>query len=170
MKDLNLSEIFESMKKNDISEFILKDGGKFYEIRRGGFKPNIISGGMPVMQPAQGQVMGQQPVITQPQTTVTSGSPSTTSEPSGAKEEAASNYYELKSPLVGTFYSSPKPDAPSFVEVGTKVTKGQTVCIVEAMKNFNEIESEVDGVIKEICVKNGDLVEFGKALFRIEIQ
>ena len=169
MKDMNLTEIFESMKKNDISEFILKDGGKLYEIRRGGFKPNIISGGNQVMQPTQGQVIAQPQVISQPQGISTATS-STQESTTAQKEEKALNYYELKSPLVGTFYSSPKPDAPSFVEVGAKVTKGQTVCIVEAMKNFNEIECEVDGVIKEVCGKNGDLVEFNKVLFRIEIQ
>ena len=78
--------------------------------------------------------------------------------------------FEIKSPLVGTFYASPKPDSPAFVDVGVRVTKGQTLCIVEAMKNFNEIESEVDGIVREILVKPGDLVEFGKILFKIEVQ
>jgi acetyl-CoA carboxylase biotin carboxyl carrier protein len=169
MKDFDLSQIFESMKKNDINEVIFKDGGKLYEIRRGGFKQNIITGGgQPVMQTsAQGQPMTQQQqVFSQPQNTGSSSSQESKTQPA----ENPTNYYELKSPLVGTYYASPKPDSPSFVEVGAKVTKGQTICIVEAMKNFNEIECEVDGIVKEICVKNNDLVEFGKVLFRIEIQ
>ena len=85
-----------------------------------------------------------------------------------AAPAAADNYHEIKSPLVGTFYASAKPDAPAIVEVGSKVTKGMTLCIVEAMKNFNEIESDVDGVVREVCVKNGDIIEYGKVLFKIE--
>jgi len=73
----------------------------------------------------------------------------------------------VSSPFVGTFYRSPSPDSPTFVEVGSKVQKGQTLCIVEAMKLMNEIESEVDGVVAEILVANASPVEFGEQLFRI---
>jgi acetyl-CoA carboxylase biotin carboxyl carrier protein len=73
----------------------------------------------------------------------------------------------VSSPFVGTFYRSPSPDSPTFVEVGSKVQKGQTLCIVEAMKLMNEIESEVDGVVAEILVPNASPVEFGEQLFRI---
>jgi acetyl-CoA carboxylase biotin carboxyl carrier protein len=74
----------------------------------------------------------------------------------------------IPSPFVGTFYRAPSPDAPSFIEVGQTVRKGQVVCIVEAMKLMNEIESEVDGRVLEILVKNGEHVEYGQPLFRIE--
>jgi acetyl-CoA carboxylase biotin carboxyl carrier protein len=73
----------------------------------------------------------------------------------------------VSSPFVGTFYRAPSPDAPPFVEVGAKVKKGQTLCIVEAMKLMNEIESEVDGTVAEILVQNATPVEFGEQLFRI---
>jgi acetyl-CoA carboxylase biotin carboxyl carrier protein len=73
----------------------------------------------------------------------------------------------VNSPFVGTFYRSPSPDSPPFVEVGAKVKKGQTLCIVEAMKLMNEIESEVDGAVAEILVQNATPVEFGEPLFRI---
>jgi len=73
----------------------------------------------------------------------------------------------IASPMVGTFYRAPAPNAPPFVEVGEPVKKGQTLCIVEAMKLMNEIESEADGVIKEILVENGKPVEFGQRLFTI---
>ena len=69
--------------------------------------------------------------------------------------------------MVGTFYRAPAPNAPPFVEVGEPVKKGQTLCIVEAMKLMNEIESEADGVVKEILVENGKPVEFGQRLFTI---
>jgi acetyl-CoA carboxylase biotin carboxyl carrier protein len=73
----------------------------------------------------------------------------------------------VTSPFVGTFYRAPSPESPPFVDVGAKVKKGQTLCIVEAMKLMNEIESEQDGVIAEILVQNATPVEFGEALFRI---
>jgi acetyl-CoA carboxylase biotin carboxyl carrier protein len=73
----------------------------------------------------------------------------------------------VTSPFVGTFYRAPSPEAPPFVDVGAKVKKGQTLCIVEAMKLMNEIESETDGTVAEILVQNATPVEFGEALFRI---
>ena len=73
----------------------------------------------------------------------------------------------VSSPFVGTFYRAPSPDSPPFVEVGAKVKKGQTLCIVEAMKLMNEIESEVDGTVAEILVQNATPVEFGEPLFRV---
>ena len=73
----------------------------------------------------------------------------------------------VTSPFVGTYYRAPSPDSPPFTEVGAKVKKGQTLCIVEAMKLMNEIESEVDGVVAEAYAQNGSPVEFGEKLFRI---
>ena len=70
--------------------------------------------------------------------------------------------------MVGTFYRSPSPEAPSYVEIGSRVTKGQTLCILEAMKLMNELESEVDGVIREVLVEDADPVEYGQVLFRVE--
>ena len=78
------------------------------------------------------------------------------------------NLTEIPSPMVGTFYRAPAPEAPPYVEVGSHVTKGQTLCILEAMKLMNELESEVDGVVREILVANADPVEYGQVLFMIE--
>ena len=75
---------------------------------------------------------------------------------------------EIKSPMVGTFYQSPEPGAPPYVKVGTRVTVGQVVCIIEAMKIMNEIESEVAGVIREVAAQNAQPVEFGQALYRVD--
>lgn len=80
------------------------------------------------------------------------------------------NLYILKSPLVGTFYRAPSPESPPYVEVGDDVKKGQVLCIIEAMKIMNEIESEVQGKIVEIMVKNAEPVEFGQPLFKIEVR
>jgi acetyl-CoA carboxylase biotin carboxyl carrier protein len=81
---------------------------------------------------------------------------------------AAGPVVDVRSPMVGTFYRSPSPEAPAYVEVGSRVSKGQTLCILEAMKLMNELESEVAGVIREILVENADPVEYGQVLFRIE--
>jgi acetyl-CoA carboxylase biotin carboxyl carrier protein len=85
-----------------------------------------------------------------------------------APAPAAGNLVGIKSPMVGTFYRSPAPEAPSYVEVGSRVTKGQTLCILEAMKLMNELEAEVAGTIREIVVENSEPVEYGQVLFRIE--
>jgi len=76
--------------------------------------------------------------------------------------------HTVTSPLVGTFYSAPSPDSPSFVNVGDRVKKGQVIGIIEAMKLMNELESDFDGVIKEILVKDEDVVEYGQPLFILE--
>lgn len=74
----------------------------------------------------------------------------------------------IKSPIVGTFYSSPSPNDEPFVSTGKRIAKGQSVCIIEAMKIMNEIESEFDGIVKEILVSDGDLIEYGQPLIIIE--
>ncbi len=89
-------------------------------------------------------------------------------EDDGSDVEAGPALLEITSPMVGTFYRAPAPDAPPYVEVGDRVTKGQTVCILEAMKLMNELECEVSGTVREICVENADPVEYGEVLFRIE--
>lgn len=84
------------------------------------------------------------------------------------EKKCEENYKVIKSPMVGTFYSKPSPDKDSFVKVGDDIKKGQVVCIVEAMKLMNEIESEFDGEIVEVCVNDGDVVEYGMPLFKIK--
>ncbi len=83
-------------------------------------------------------------------------------------KEEEENYKIVKSPMVGTFYESSSPKANPFVKVGDRVKKGDVLCIIEAMKLMNEIESEYDGEIVEVCVKNEEMVEFGKPLFKIK--
>jgi acetyl-CoA carboxylase biotin carboxyl carrier protein len=75
---------------------------------------------------------------------------------------------EIKSPMVGTYYKSPEPAAEAYVKLGARVTSGQVVCIIEAMKIMNEIESEVQGTVREICVENAQPVEFGQVLYRVD--
>ena len=83
-------------------------------------------------------------------------------------EAIPSDLLEVKSPMVGTFYRSPSPEADPFVEVGGRINKGKTLCIIEAMKLMNQIEAEVDGTIEKILVENGKPVEFGQTLFLVK--
>lgn len=87
---------------------------------------------------------------------------------SAESEDETQRLVTVTSPIVGTFYRSPTPDAAHFVEVGMKVSKGQVLCIIEAMKLMNEIESDVDGLVVKILVENGQPVEYGEPLFLIE--
>jgi len=87
------------------------------------------------------------------------------SEP--ARKEPTDNLYFFKAPIVGTFYSTPKPDAEPFVRVGDPVRKGMVICIIEAMKLFNQIECDVDGTVARVLVESGQPVEFGEPLFEI---
>jgi len=77
------------------------------------------------------------------------------------------NLSEVRSPLVGVFYAAPSPNNPPFVKIGQKIKKGDVLCIIEAMKQMNEITAEVEGEIADVCIKNGDIVEFNQVLFKI---
>ena len=112
-------------------------------------------------------VASHQPVLVAPQMPVASPAPATIVESAPVATDVPAGV-TLNSPMVGTFYRAPSPGAEPFVKVGDAVKKGQVVCIIEAMKLLNEVEAEEDGIIKDICVENGQPVEFGQALFIIE--
>jgi acetyl-CoA carboxylase biotin carboxyl carrier protein len=84
------------------------------------------------------------------------------------KPEPKSKFLEVKSPMVGTFYKAPEPGAPAYVTAGARVSKGQILCIIEAMKIMNEIESEFSGVVREVLVEDSHPIEYGQVLFRID--
>ena len=111
------------------------------------------------------------PASSPPPAPVPAAAPPASAAPAPAKEEPAQdegNYVAIKSPMIGTFYRSPNPDTDVFVKVGDKVTAGQPVCIIEAMKLFNEIESEVAGTIVKVLVDNAQPVEYDQPLFLID--
>ena len=95
--------------------------------------------------------------------------PAAASEPALEKTDPLADAHVLKSPIVGTFYAAPSPDADPFVEVGQRVRKGQVVCIVEAMKLMNEIECDVDGVVAHVFPQNAQPVEYGEPLFAVRL-
>jgi acetyl-CoA carboxylase biotin carboxyl carrier protein len=115
-------------------------------------------------QPAGGTPM----IMAAPQMQMPMAAATGPSAPAAAPKPEEPTGHTLKSPMVGTFYRAPSPGAPSFVEVGQSVTKGQTLCIIEAMKLLNEIESDVAGTVKAILVENGQPVEYGQPLFLID--
>ena len=154
---MNIDEIRALIKvldKTDIVEFEHEKGGERVRIRKG---PEnwVVPNGHPERKLAQ-IVAGQ-------------AAPTEAVSEAGQKESEVSAHL-IKAPIVGTFYRSPSPDADSYVEVGTQVKKGQIVCIIEAMKLMNEIESDVDGKIVKILTENAHPVEFGEPLFAIEPQ
>lgn len=134
------------------------------EIEEEGFKIKIAN----KVRNTQGSVIPQTAV--QP-STIISPAPSTPTEetPSEVKTiESTNNYHEVKSPIVGTFYRAPAPDADAYVQIGDSVSVGTVLCIVEAMKLMNEIESDADGKIVKILVENGKPVEYNQSLFLIQ--
>lgn len=121
-------------------------------------------------EPDQKVIKSAAPVIAAP-VPVAAATPVTpaVAPPVKAEKPVASNTtVEIKSPMIGTFYRSANPDSPPFVSVGDKITKGQTVCIIEAMKLFNEIESEVSGTIVKAMIENSSPVEYDQVLFVVE--
>jgi acetyl-CoA carboxylase biotin carboxyl carrier protein len=112
------------------------------------------------------QMMAYAPVTPGRVDATTPGRPDTTTP--GADTPAPAHLKEIKSPMVGTFYKAPEPGADPYVSVGSRVSTGQTVCIIEAMKIMNEIEAEVAGVIREVLVDDATPVEYGQVLYRVD--
>jgi acetyl-CoA carboxylase biotin carboxyl carrier protein len=140
--------LVELMKEHDLAEVDLRQGDQRVRIRRGA-EP-VVTMGSPVMHaPAP-------------------AAHSSSAESKTAAPAADANFTSVKSPMVGTFYSAPSPDAPAFVKVGDHVGPETIVCIIEAMKVFNEIPAEVSGRVAAVLVENGAPIEFGQPLFKID--
>lgn len=138
----NVKELIELLTENDLTEISVKNGEKEIVIKK---EKTVVATSTPVGIQASGSTV-----------TTSSATPK------------ADNRRKITSPMVGTFYTSSSPGAAPFVEVGNIVSEGQVVCIIEAMKLMNEIESDISGKIVEICVQNGQTVEFGQTLMYVE--
>jgi acetyl-CoA carboxylase biotin carboxyl carrier protein len=134
------------------------------EITEAEGKVRIVKGQPPVVQPAAVPA----PVALAPQAPAASAAPVAAAAPAPAAPPAEPAGQAVKSPMVGTFYRSSSPGAKAFVEVGSQVKAGETVCIIEAMKILNEIEADQTGTITQILCVNGQAVEYGQPLFVIE--
>lgn len=156
MKEELIFKLFEKFEQSSSVYMRIKDGENEFVLKKeGAFAPDRI---MPIVQSAPSL-----PVQAAAAPAGDSGSASGAQ----AADSAAKNLIQIKSPIVGTFYRSPSPDSPPYVDKGTKVKKGQPLCVLEAMKMMNTLESEFDGVIEDIAVSNGDLVEFDQVLFTL---
>ncbi|MDB5936899.1 MAG: uncharacterized protein JWQ01_4243 [Massilia sp.] len=148
-----LKTLIDLVAESDIAEL---------EVTEGESKVRIVkSSAMP-----QGQMMMMQPQGMQQQYSAPHHAPAPAAEPVAAVAAEPTGHV-VKSPMVGTFYRSSAPGSPAFVEVGATIKEGDTLCIIEAMKLLNEIDSEVSGVVTKILVENGQPVEFGQPLFVI---
>lgn len=160
-----LKELVRLMVENDLTELDLKDQEETVTVKRG--SPVIMQSGGAVPMPAY---VPPRPAV------ATGGSDDEAAEGgesasgSGATAGASAStagLVAIESPMVGTFYSAPNPDTPPFVTPGATVSDATTVCLIEAMKVFNEIKAERSGTIERVLVKNGDAVEFGQKLFLV---
>lgn len=149
-------------KLKTLIDLVAESGVSELEVTEGEDKVRIVKNPAPVAAPVQ-QVYAAAPTAA-PAPAPTSAAPAAPAAEAAPAEPAG---HAVKSPMVGTFYRSPTPGADSFVKIGDTVKEGQTLCIIEAMKLLNEIESDKSGVVKEILCENGQGVEFGQALFII---
>ena len=150
-----IRQLVEMMVTNDLVEISLRDGEEEVNLRR----PNAAAAG------ANLETIG---AAHTPNPAVAQAAPAATTPAAATPEESDdAELVEIQSPMVGTYYSSPDPDSPVFVKLGQQIQVGTVMCIVEAMKVFNEIKSEVAGIIERILVKNAQAVEFGQPLFAV---
>lgn len=156
-----IKELIEFIREHDLSEF---------ELEQDGVKIRVKTGSAVAPPPAQ-YGTAPQPALAP---AASAGPPPSTASPlSSAASPGVDEGSELaivKSPIVGTFYRSPEPGAPAFVDVGATVRKGQVLCIIEAMKLMNEIDSEYDGEVVSAYVENGQAVQYGERLFAIRLK
>jgi acetyl-CoA carboxylase biotin carboxyl carrier protein len=151
-----LKKLIDLVQESGIGEIEITEGEERVRISRQLAPGPVMMATPPVQQYAMGVVPAGL------------GAPGAPGPAAAAPAPEPAKGHTLKSPMVGTFYRAPSPGAPSFVEVGQSVSKGQTLCIIEAMKLLNEIESDMAGTVKAILVENGQPVEYGQPLFLIE--
>jgi acetyl-CoA carboxylase biotin carboxyl carrier protein len=163
MNQKELKELIDFLIEKDISEFELERGDVKVRIKRGGdSSAPIIAHSMPLPMATVAMAPSSAPAGH------SSPAPASTPPPAPAKPAVEEEeLHQVKSPIVGTFYEAPAPGAPPFVKPGDQVATGQVLCIIEAMKLMNEIESDASGEVVKVLVNNGQPVEYGQALFAI---
>ena len=147
-----IKKLIELLDESGIAEIEIHEGEESVRISRNSPAPAAM------YAPPEAYAMMPPPVAT---------AAKAVEEPAAAEPEAISGH-ECKAPMVGTYYSAPSPGAAMFIEVGQKVNKGDTICIIEAMKLLNQIEADASGTVKAICVENGEPLEYGQTICIIE--
>jgi len=166
----DVTKLVESLEGSEVRSLVWTRGGEKIVIRRGQAPVKVVAPTSPVAAPITAAVpFAPPPPVAAPVPAPAPAPAAPTAAAAKPAEKAADKPgHVVTSPFVGTFYRAPSPDSAPFVDVGAVVKKGQTLCIVEAMKLMNEIEAEVEGRVAEIFVANATPVEFGEKLFRIE--
>ncbi len=160
--------LVQLMDEHELSEIDLRDGDLRIRIRRGGETPTVTAvPASPAPGYAQPYPAAPAPAPA-PAAESKAASQTSSGEEKSAPEAEDENLALIRSPLVGTFYAAPDPDSPPYVKVGDSVGPDTIVCIVEAMKVFNEIPAEISGKIVAVLVENGEPVEFGQPLFKVD--
>ena len=153
----DIRQILNLVREHDLAEFELERDGLKVRIRKAGHEVTLVAPAVPVGAHA-------------PMPAAMPAGPATVAAvPDAADAAVAVDLAMIKSPIVGTFYRTPEPGAPNFVEVGDQVRKGQVLCIIEAMKLMNEIECDTDGELAAVYVENGRPVQFGDRLFAVKV-
>jgi acetyl-CoA carboxylase biotin carboxyl carrier protein len=156
-----IQELIKMVNKSNIGEVTIEEKG---------FRLTIKQKEDPVQQVIAAPIQAQAIATPQPASVATSFQPGTSEKPKQQESPASSaeSFITIKSPMIGTFYRSSSPDKPAFVNVGDEIDNGKVVCIIEAMKLFNEIESEVKGKIVKVLVEDASPVEYDQPLFLVE--
>ncbi len=161
-----LRELIKLVDQSSIQEFDMEHEGSKITIKKQGKEQIVNSISIPQQAPVAAPVVAAAPKV---EAEVKASVPVATEAPVKEEKVIDKNLHQIKSPMVGTFYSAPSPDSPAYVKVGDKIDEKSIVCIVEAMKLFNEIEAEVKGEIVEVLVENAQLVEYGQPLFLVKV-
>ncbi|MCK5647300.1 MAG: acetyl-CoA carboxylase biotin carboxyl carrier protein [Gammaproteobacteria bacterium] len=150
-----IKKLIELLDESGVAEIEIHEGEESVRISRNSPAPAVMQ------MPPGGYAQAYAPAAAAIPAAATAEAPA-------AAEPEKITGHEVKAPMVGTYYSAPSPGAALFIEVGQKVTKGDTICIIEAMKLLNQIEADASGTIKAICIENGEPVEYGQAICIIE--
>jgi acetyl-CoA carboxylase biotin carboxyl carrier protein len=157
-----IKQIIDLMKRSELSEFEFEEEGFKIKIKRG-------SGGQPIISTAPLSTLSYPATVVPSEAPASSPIVAAPASAGSAQGGDETGYTYVKSPMVGTFYRSPSPENPSFVDVNAKVEEKTVVCIIEAMKIMNEIQAEAKGTVVEVMVENGQPVEYGQRLFKIKL-
>ena len=167
LKVQEIRELIKLVDNSSIDEFVYENEGSKIKMKKNGVV--TVTSGQPVQTTFEAVPAVQAaPVLAAAQTVSLQEVKQEAAKQEENTKADTANLHKITSPMVGTFYASPTPDSDLYVKVGSKVSKDEIVCIVEAMKLFNEIEAEVDGEIVEVLVHNGQLVEYGQPLFLVK--
>ena len=154
-----IKQLIEFIKAHELSEFELEHDGVKIRVKSGGNHHHVVA--VPHLQASM-------PMMAAPMPAPVAAPAAAPAAPAAADEDEGGELAIVKSPIVGTFYRSAEPGAKAFVSVGDTVRKGQVLCIIEAMKLMNEIDSEYDGEVTSIYIENGQAVQYGERLFAIK--